>query len=81
VKFRELSGTLSNRSFLALTISGIVGAVSMGLRQGLDFYLSAYFFELTPAQMSYLAAAALFAAFAGVGLAPAVSRRWGRSCR
>jgi GPH family glycoside/pentoside/hexuronide:cation symporter len=77
-KFRELSGTLTNRSFLALTISGIVGAVSIGLRQGLDFYLSAYFFELTPAQMSYLAAAALFAAFAGVGLAPAISKRFGK---
>jgi GPH family glycoside/pentoside/hexuronide:cation symporter len=77
-KFRELSGTLTNRSFLALTISGIVGAVSIGLRQGLDFYVSAYFFELTPAQMSYLAAAALFAAFAGVGLAPAISKRWGK---
>jgi GPH family glycoside/pentoside/hexuronide:cation symporter len=77
-KFRELSGTLSNRSFLALTISGIVGAVSIGLRQGLDFYVSAYFFELTPAQMSYLAAAALFAAFAGVGLAPAISKRFGK---
>jgi hypothetical protein len=31
-----------------LTISGIIGAVSTGLRQGLDFYLSAYFWELTP---------------------------------
>jgi Na+/melibiose symporter-like transporter len=77
-KFKELSGTLGNRSFLALTISGIVGAVSIGLRQGLDFYVSAYFFELTPAQMSYLAAAALFAAFAGVGLAPAISKRFGK---
>src|SRR5579863_6462430 len=77
-KFAEVSGTVTNRSFLALTISGIVGAVSAGLRQGLDFYISAYFFELTPAQMSYLAAAALFAAFAGVGLAPAISRRFGK---
>ena len=77
-KFAEVSGTVTNRSFLALTISGIVGAVSAGLRQGLDFYISAYFFELTPAQMSYLAAAALFAAFAGVALAPAVSRRFGK---
>ena len=77
-KFEELSGTLGNRSFLALTISGIVGAISMGLRQGLDFYISAYFFELTPAQMSYLAAATLFAAFAGVGLAPAISRPFGK---
>jgi GPH family glycoside/pentoside/hexuronide:cation symporter len=77
-KFQELSGTVTNRSFLALTISGIVGAISIGLRQGLDFYISAYFFNLTPAQMSYLAAAALFAAFAGVGLAPAISKRFGK---
>jgi GPH family glycoside/pentoside/hexuronide:cation symporter len=77
-KFRELSGTLTNRSFLALTVSGIVGAISIGLRQGLDFYVSAYFFELTPAQLSYLAAATLFAAFAGVGLAPAISRPFGK---
>ena len=77
-KFKEVSGTLTNRSFLALTISGIVGAISTGLRQGLDFYISAYFFELTPAQMSYLAAAALLAAFAGVGLAPAIAKRFGK---
>ncbi len=77
-KLREVVGTLSNRSFLALTVSGVVGAVSTGLRQGLDFYISAYFWELTPAQMSYLAAAALFAAFAGVGLAPAISKRFGK---
>jgi Na+/melibiose symporter-like transporter len=73
-----VSGTLTNRSFLALTVSGIVGAISAGLRQGLDFYISAYFWELTPAQMSYLAIAALFAAFAGVGLAPVISKRFGK---
>jgi len=77
-KFAEVSGTLTNRSFLALTISGIIGAIATGMRQGLDFYISAYFFELTPAQMSYLAASTLFAAFAGVGLAPAISKRFGK---
>src|ERR1700720_2481441 len=54
--------------FVSIMISGLVGAVAIGLRQGLDFYISAYFFELTPAQMSYLAAAALVAAFVGVGM-------------
>lgn len=77
-KLREVSGTLANRSFLALTLSGVVGAISTGLRQGLDFYISAYFWELTPAQMSYLAIATMFAAFAGVGLAPAIARRYGK---
>jgi GPH family glycoside/pentoside/hexuronide:cation symporter len=77
-KLAEVSGTLTNRSFLALSISGVIGAVATGLRYGLDFYVSAYFFELTPAQMSYLAAAALVAAFAGVGIAPAISKRFGK---
>src|SRR4029077_17936617 len=77
-KFRELSATLTNRSFLALSISGVIGAVATGLKYGLDFYISAYFFELTPAQMSYLPAAALVAAFAGVGMAPAISKRFGK---
>jgi len=77
-KFNEVRGTITNRSFLALTISGIVGAIAGGIRQGLDFYISAYFFELTPAQMSYLAMAALVAAFAGVGLAPAAAKRFGK---
>ena len=77
-KLREVRGTLTNRSFLALAISGVVGAVATGLRQGLDFYMSAYFWELTPAQMSYLAIATLFAAFGGVVLAPAISRWFGK---
>ncbi len=77
-KISELSGTLANRSFLALMIAGIVGAISAGLRQGLDFYISAYFWEFTPAQMSYLAIVGLFAAFAGVALAPAISKRFGK---
>src|SRR6516164_9089975 len=53
-KLREVEVTLANRSFLALAIAGIVGAVSNGLEQGLDFYISvdfyisAYFWELTP---------------------------------
>jgi GPH family glycoside/pentoside/hexuronide:cation symporter len=77
-KVREVVLTLSNRSFLALTISGIVGAVSTGLNQGLDLYMGTYFWELTPAQLSYLALIALVSAFVGVGLAPAVSRRFGK---
>jgi len=77
-KFKEVSGTLTNRSFLALTASAVAGAISTGLRQSLDFYISAYFFELTPAQMSYLALAFLVAAFAGVILAPLISRWFGK---
>jgi len=77
-KIKEVAATLSNRSFLALTISGIVGAISAGLTQGLDFYVSVYFWEFTPAQMSYFAVGGMVAAFVGVGLAPAISKRFGK---
>jgi GPH family glycoside/pentoside/hexuronide:cation symporter len=77
-KFREVSGTLTNRSFLALTIAGMVGAVSTGLNQGLDLYLATYFFELTPTQLSYFAGLGIPAAFAGVALAMPVSKQFGK---
>jgi GPH family glycoside/pentoside/hexuronide:cation symporter len=77
-KLREVTGTVTNRSFLALTIAGIIGAVSTGLRSGLDLYMGTYFFELTPAQLSYLAILGLLAAFAGVALAPAIASRFGK---
>jgi Na+/melibiose symporter-like transporter len=77
-KIKEVAATLSNRSFLALTVSGTVGAISAGLIQGLDFYVSAYFWEFTPAQMSYFAVGGMVAAFVGVGLAPAISKRFGK---
>lgn len=77
-KFREVSATVANRSFLSLMVAGMFGAISAGLRQGLDFYISAYFWEFTPAQMSYFALVSLFAAFAGVFLAPAISRSFGK---
>ncbi|MGH7246884.1 MAG: MFS transporter [Pseudomonadota bacterium] len=77
-KFAEVSETLTNRSFLALTIAGIISAVSGGVRQGLGLYIASYFFELTPAQISYISVAGLLAAFAGVALAPAISTWFGK---
>jgi Na+/melibiose symporter-like transporter len=74
----ELTGTLSNRSFLALMISGIFGAISTGLASTLDLYFTNYFWELTPAQISYFPGVALFSALLGVVLAPAASKRFGK---
>src|SRR5208337_5427397 len=53
-KARELVATLSNRSFLSLTIAGIIAAVSGGLSSGLGLYITTYFWELTPREISYL---------------------------
>jgi len=77
-RWRELSGTLSNRSFLALIASGIFGAISLGLSSTLDLYVGNYYWELTPAQMSYFPMVATLSAFVGVIVAPGISKRFGK---
>jgi glycoside/pentoside/hexuronide:cation symporter, GPH family len=77
-KVREVTATLSNRSFLALMISGLIGAVGTGLSGGLELYINNYFWELSPKQLSLFPLIALVAAFLGVALAPALSRRFGK---
>ena len=77
-RWQELTGTLSNRSFLALMVAGIVGAISGGLTSSLDLYFTNYYWELSPTQISYFSMIALFAAFLGVGLAPLASKRFGK---
>ncbi|HKM99563.1 MAG TPA: MFS transporter [Candidatus Binataceae bacterium] len=75
---RELIATLSNRSFLALMISGIIGSVGMGLNTTLDLYINNYFWEFTTKQLSYFAGMFLMSSFLAVALAPAVSKRFGK---
>jgi glycoside/pentoside/hexuronide:cation symporter, GPH family len=77
-RWRELSGTLTNRSFLALIASGVFGAISLGLSGTLELYVGNYYWELTPAQMSYFPMVSTLAAFVGVVLAPGISKRFGK---
>ena len=77
-KLREVTGTVTNRSFIALAVSGTIGAISMGVTQGLELYIANYYFELTPAQISYIVALMLPAALLGVVLSTPVSSRFGK---
>ena len=74
----EIMTTLSNRSFLSLTIAGIVGAVGAGLASGLGLYIATYFWELSSKEISYLVALGFLSTILGVSLAPAVSKRMGK---
>src|SRR5262249_49922245 len=67
-QFRELKLTLSNRSFVALMLSGIISSVATGLSTGLELYINNYFWELSPSDLAYFPMVALFAALLGVGL-------------
>ncbi len=72
-KVREVTATFSNRSFVALMVAGLIGAIATGLGSGLDLYITNYFWELTPKQLSMFPLVALVSAFIGVALAPALS--------
>src|SRR5258708_2879497 len=69
-KFRELSGTLTNRSFLALTISGVIGGVASALCPGLLFSISPFFFFLSPPSKSSLPPSPPLPAFFPAWLSP-----------
>jgi Na+/melibiose symporter-like transporter len=77
-KAREIAATLANRSFLSLTIAGIIAAISGGLSAGLGLYITTYFWELTPREISYLAGFGFVSAILAVSLAPAVSKAMGK---
>ena len=42
-KVREVTATLSNRSFVALMVSGLIGSIGSGLSTGLELYINNYF--------------------------------------
>ena len=77
-KLREVKATLSNRSFLALMVAAIIFSVGSGLHGGLGLYITTYFWELTPQEISYLIAFGTISAVLGVTLAPVVSKRMGK---
>jgi GPH family glycoside/pentoside/hexuronide:cation symporter len=75
---REIVATLSNHSFLALMIAGIISAISSGITSGLGLYIMSYFWELTSKEISYLVGFGFFSAVLGVSLAPMVSKWMGK---
>jgi Na+/melibiose symporter-like transporter len=77
-KLRELQAILSNRSFVALMIAGIIASVGAGLNSGLGLYITTYFWELTPKEISYLVSFGFVSAILGVSLATPVSKRFGK---
>lgn len=76
--FRELFETLSNRSFVALFVSALFGAVASGLVSVLSLYFYTYFWEFTDRQTGAIFLGTFLAAIIGFVLAPIVSRTIGK---
>lgn len=75
---RETFTSLSNESFLLVTIASMFGGMALGIGNTLATYFGTYFWKFTPQQLSVLGISALLASFIALWLAPIVSRRLGK---
>lgn len=76
--FREIFETVGNRSFGALFLAALLGAVATGLSAALAFYFGPYFWGFTAQQVGWTAFVVFGSAVIGSWLAPIVTRRFGK---
>jgi len=76
--FRELSDTLSNRSFLSLFLATVFAAMAGGVSGNLSIYMSTYFWELKPERILFIVMMHFLSALIGAALAPFLTRRFGK---
>ncbi len=74
--FREIISTLSNRSLLALVISGLFSAIGGGVTAAMSPYMNLYFWNLSPQLVGLMTLTGIPATFLGAILAPMLSRRF-----
>lgn len=76
--FREIFETLANRSFAALFIAALFGAVGAGLSAALAFYVLSYFWEFSAQQIGIITLGVFASAIIGAWIAPIVTRTIGK---
>jgi len=76
--FVEIYETLGDRSFLALFLTALFGAVAAGLSAGLSFYMSGYFWGFSTDQISVLSFSIILSAFVALIISPLISKRVGK---
>ena len=72
--FREVIETLSNRSWLMIFFGGCLYALFLGLNTGVGNYISIYFWEWTPSDISVFPLAGGISAIIGAIIAVVISR-------
>jgi len=75
---REMFATWSHRSFLSLTLSGLMFSMALGLAASMNIYFSTYFWEFSANQISVFATGIFASAFLALWAAPLLSRRFGK---
>jgi GPH family glycoside/pentoside/hexuronide:cation symporter len=75
---REMLATWSHRSFLSLTVSGLLSSTAAGLAAAMNIYFNTFFWEFTAAQISIFAIGIFLSAIMALLAAPPLSRRFGK---
>ena len=76
--FGEMYQTLASRSFVALFVGAMLGAVATGLSASLAFYFTTYFWGFSPIQIGIIVAGVFLSSALGFAIAPIASRRLGK---
>lgn len=76
--FREIFETLVERSFIALFMAALFGAIATGLAAGLSFYFLTYMWGFDSIQRGWITFGTFISALIGFGIAPIVTRTIGK---
>ncbi|MCF6328989.1 MAG: MFS transporter [Henriciella sp.] len=76
--FSEIFETLSEKSFFAIFVASLFGAIATGLSGALAFLMLRYFWEFSEGQIFIWTSLVLLSAFAGLIVAPAMTRWLGK---
>jgi len=75
---REVLHSISNGSFLSVTVSAIFGGIAIGLVNTLGVYINTYFWKFTAKQLSLLGLAIALATLLAVVMSPIVTAWFGK---
>lgn len=77
-RLRDIWKTLGHRSFITITISGMLVSLVISLTGGLTLYIGIFFWGFSQGQLAIMAMVATAAAITGLAFAPWASRRFGK---
>jgi len=77
--YREVFETLASRSFLALFLAALFGAVASGVSTTLSFYFSTFFWGFTTEQIGLISLSVVISALMAFFISPAISNGWGKN--
>lgn len=76
--YREVFETLASRSFLALFLAALFGAVATGVSTTLSFYFSTFFWGFSTEQIGLISLSVVLSAMMAFFIAPIISERLGK---